>query len=93
MIAAVSEQALTDCNHYAKRDQGALIESSETASDLRKGELVWDTPYAEKQYYTGAPSLAVNINASILWCEVAHATHGEDWQKIAQKSFLEGMGT
>ena len=92
MVRAVSEQALSDCNYFAKRDQGTLIESSQTASDLDTGTLVWDTPYAKKQYYTGAPSLEQNPNASILWCEEAHDHFGQDWQKIAQKSFEKGMG-
>ena len=55
MIRTVSEQALSDCNYFAKRDQGTLIESSQTASDVENGQLVWDTPYARRQYYTGAP--------------------------------------
>ena len=92
MVAAVAEQALADCNYFAKRDQGTLIESSQTASDLENGLLVWNTPYARKQYYTGAPSLDQNPNASILWCEKAHDRFGHDWQKIAQKNFTEGMG-
>ena len=93
MIPAVAEQALADCNHFAKRDQGTLIQSSETASDLKAGELVWNTPYAKRQYYTGTPSTDVNPNASLKWCEKARDTYGGDWQKIAQKQFEEGMGT
>ena len=92
MIRTVSEQALSDCNYFAKRDQGTLIESSQTASDLENGLLVWNTPYARKQYYTGAPSLEQNPNASILWCEEAHDHFGQDWQQIAQKSFVKGVG-
>lgn len=92
MIPAVTEQALADCNYFAKRDQGTLIESSETASDIQNGELVWNTPYAKKQYYTGTPSKDVNPNASLMWCEKAKDTYGGDWQKIAQKQFEEGMG-
>lgn len=91
MVAAVAEQALSDCNYFAKRDQGTLIESSQTASDLENGLLVWNTPYARKQYYTGTPSLDQNPNASILWCEEAHDHFGKDWDKIAQKAFAKGM--
>lgn len=67
--------------------------SGAEGSDVKKGEIVWDMPYARKRYFTGTPSHNKNKKASILWCEVAHAAHGEDWQKIAQKSFLEGMET
>ena len=91
MVAAVAEQALSDCNYFAKRDQGTLIESSQTASDIESGLLVWNTPYARRQYYTGAPSLEQNPNASILWCEEAHDHFGLAWEKIAQKAFAQGM--
>ena len=91
MVAAVAEQALSDCNYFAKRDQGTLIESSQTASDIENGLLVWNTPYARRQYYTGAPSLEHNPNASIRWCEEAHDHFGQDWAKIAQKAFAKGM--
>ena len=92
MVSAVAEQALSDCNYFAKRDQGTLIESSQTASDLENGLLVWNTPYARKQYYTGAPSLDQSPNASILWCEEAHDHFGKDWDKSAQKACAKGMG-
>ena len=92
MVSAVAEQALSDCNYFAKRDQGTLIESSQTASDVENGQLVWDTPYARRQYYTGAPSLDQNPNASILGCEEAHDHSGREWDKIAQKAFAKGMG-
>lgn len=92
MIPAVAEQALADCNYFCKRDQGTLVQSSETASDLKKGDLVWDTPYARRQYYTGQPSKNVNPNAEKQWCEKAQAEFGEDWEKIGQKSFAKGMG-
>ena len=49
-IVMASEQALGHCNKYCKMDTGALIESSNTHSDFKKGELKWVEPYAEKQY-------------------------------------------
>lgn len=92
MIPAVSEQALTDCNYFARRDQGTLIQSSQTASNLQEGKLVWNTPYAKKMYYTGTPSKDVNPNASLMWCDKARDTFGGDWQETAQKNFNKGMG-
>ncbi|MDY3693007.1 MAG: minor capsid protein [Dysosmobacter sp.] len=92
MIQMVAEGALTDCNEYCRIDQGQLKESSETASDVKAGVLVWDTAYARRVYYTGTPSKQPNENASLLWCEVAHDAHGQDWQKRAQDSFVKGMG-
>ena len=91
MIPAVAEQALADCNEYVRVYQGQLKESSETASVLQRGELVWNTPYARRVYYTGTPSTDVNTNASLRWCDKAHDLHREEWQEIAQKNFEKGM--
>ena len=69
----------------------ALLDAAE-GSDIKEGRIVWDVPYAKKRYLVGNPSHDQNKHASIMWCEVAHDAHGKDWQKIAQKSFTEGMG-
>ena len=53
----LSSQILGDCNQYVKVDQHTLEESSGTASDLRNGRLVWDTPYAKRQYWAIQTSL------------------------------------
>jgi hypothetical protein len=92
-LAPLAEQALTDCNYYVRQDTGALRSSSLSASIPREGLLIWNTPYAKRVYYTGSPSKEVNPNASLMWCEKAHAERGRDWQALAQKLFnskLEG---
>lgn len=81
---AAATQALKDSNYYCKQDSEMLIKSSILASQPEKGLLVWDTPYAKKQYYTGEPSHDVNPHASKMWAHTARAQHGEDWRKIAQ---------
>lgn len=88
---AMATQALKDSNYYAKHDQGALIDSSLTASDLDGGYLVWDTPYAKRQYYTGTPSKDINPNASTMWAHKARAQYGETWRKIGQDQLKEGV--
>ncbi len=88
---AMATQALKDSNYFAKQDQGGLIKSSEIASDLDAGLLVWDTPYAKKQYYTGEASTDVNPNATKLWAHTARAQYGDDWRKIGQNKVGEEM--
>ena len=92
MISAVSEQVLKDSNHFCRQDQGVLIASSYSASIPSDGKLVWNTPYARRVYYTGTPSRDVNPNASLMWCEAARSSYGDDWKLIAQKSYSGGMG-
>lgn len=96
---AMAQQALKDSNIYCKWDQEELINSSLVdedsgigkASDLNKGELVWDKPYAKKQYYTGNPSPDPNPNASKMWWHKARAIHGEEWENLGQKTMDENL--
>lgn len=83
----LSEQILKDSNFYARQDTGAMIASSQYASNLQEGEIVWATPYAKKVYYTGSPSRDVNPNATLMWFETAKRAHLKDWLKLAEKIF------
>ena len=91
-LPQLSEEILNDCNQYCKEKTGALIASSYTASKPEKGELVWDTVYAARQYYEiPTAHTDVNPNASWKWCEVAQAKHGEQWNKQAQQLLKENL--
>lgn len=87
----LSSQVLSDCNEYVKVDQNILRESSYTASDLKKGRLIWNTPYARRQYYTGTPNKEKNPNASVQWCEKAFSAYHKDWELLAQKLFTKEL--
>ena len=91
MMPPLCQQILSDCNYYCREDQGELIASSLTASDLTNGDLVWDTSYALKVYYTGRPSHDVNAYASLMWCDKADKAHNEDWNTLANTLFERGM--
>ena len=81
----LSTVVLQDCNKYCKEDTGMLIISSLTHSELDKGKLVWQTPYAARQYYEIRTAYKdVNPLASWRWCEVAKNIHGERWARQAQ---------
>jgi len=84
-IAAVANEALKDANYYARMDTGELIRSSLRASRLEEGELVWDTPYAKKMYYTGTPSRDANPNASLLWAHRGFAENRAKYNRILEK--------
>lgn len=84
-LEMLSSQILKDCNRYCKEDTGMLIMSSLIHSDLKKGRLVWNTPYAARQYYEIRTAYTdVNSNASWRWCEVAKSLHQADWGRQAQ---------
>lgn len=84
-LEMLSSQILRDCNKYCKQDTGMLIMSSLIHSDLKKGILIWNTPYAARQYYeirTAHPD--VNSQASWRWVELAKSLHAETWTRQAQ---------
>ena len=89
----LSSQILADSNRYARMDTGELIFSSQRASDLPKGQLVWDTPYARRVYFTGTPSHDRNPYAELMWVTVAVDRHRNDWitlfENLARKEVLE----
>jgi hypothetical protein len=84
-LEMLSSQILKDCNRYCKEDTGMLIMSSYIHSNLKKGRLVWQTPYAARQYYEIPTAYHdVNSNATWRWCEVAKANYQDVWSRQAQ---------
>lgn len=82
----LASQILTDCNRYCKFQTGMLIASSLIHSKLKQGLLIWQTPYAARQYYSieTAYKREGHSEASWRWCEVAKQLHKEDWARQAQ---------
>lgn len=88
-LYALSSQILADCNQYVKHDQGSLESSSYIHSELRKGLLVWQTPYAKRQYWAIQTSLTPGRTWK--WCETAKRKHKDTWREIAQRGFLNNL--
>ena len=82
-LLPLSSQILGDCNQYVKVDQHTLESSSYVASDLNNGKLVWDTPYAKRQYWEIKTSLTPGRTWK--WCETAKRKFKSDWHKLAEK--------
>ena len=85
-LAMLSSEILNDCNEYCKMDTGMLIASSYIHSKLDEGKLIWQTPYARRQYYkirTAHPDK--RSKATWKWCEAAKARHRQQWARAAQK--------
>jgi hypothetical protein len=79
----LSSQVLGDCNQFVKVDQHTLESSSYVASRLNEGVLVWDTPYAKRQYWEIRTSLTPGRTWK--WCQTAKNSFLSDWQKLAEK--------
>ena len=81
-LPMLSEEILADCNEYCKEDSGTLIKSSMIHSRPKEGKLVWETPYAKRQYWAIKTSLTPGRTWK--WCETAKAKWGSRWKKLAE---------
>ena len=81
-LPILSEEILADCNEYCKEDSGALIKSSLIHSRPAEGKLVWETPYAKRQYWAIETSLTAGRTWK--WCETAKNKWRGRWQKLAE---------
>ena len=91
-LAKLAEIVLNDCNLYCKEDTGALIASSLTHSRPKDGQLIWQTPYARRQYWEIKTAYTdKNPQASWKWCEVAKQHHFDQWQRQEQALFERNL--
>lgn len=86
-LPMLSEEILADCNEYCKEDSGALIKSSIIHSQLDEGKLVWETPYAKRQYWAIKTSLTPGRTWK--WCETAKNKWSSRWKKLAERLMKE----
>ena len=82
-LAALSEEILADCNEYCKEDQHTLINSSLAHSRPAEGKLIWETPYARRQYWEIRTSLTPGRTWK--WCETAKRKQKARWNRLAER--------
>lgn len=92
-MGQLANEILNDCNEYCKLDTGTLIASSYIHSKLDEGKLVWQTPYARRQYWKIRTAYTDNGHpgASWRWCEVAKKKHLKQWERQAQIALRENL--
>lgn len=85
-LPQLSEEILNDCNQFCKEDTGALIASSLVHSRPQEGKLIWQTPYARRQYWAIRTAFkTVNPGATWRWCEYAKQRFKARWERQAQR--------
>lgn len=91
-LPLLCEEILNDCNVYCKEDSGMLIQSSLAHSLPKDGKLIWQTPYAKRQYWVIRTAYKdQNPSATWRWCEKAKRENIGKWTRQAQKAMLLGM--
>ena len=90
-LFATAEQILTDSNYYIKVDYGTLRDSDRYERSNGKIQVIWDTPYAKRQYYTGQPSRDKNPNASMRWAHKAKRHFMREWSVVFQNALRKKL--
>ena len=89
VIGPLSNEILADCNEYCKEDQRTLIMSSLIHSRPEIGRLIWETPYAKRQYWEIRTSLTPGRTWK--WCETAKQKHKSRWQQLAERGLRSNL--
>lgn len=85
-LPRLCEEILNDCNQFCKEDTGTLIASSLIHSRPQAGKLIWQTPYARRQYWEIRTAYrSPNPKAHWRWCEYAKQRHLKQWRVQAQR--------
>ena len=82
-LPMLTEEILNDCNQYCKEDTGALIASSMTHSDFKRGIMKWETPYARRQYWEIKTSLTPGRTWK--WVHYAKSKYQAQWTRQAAR--------
>ena len=86
VLPVLTEEIMNDCNQYVKVRDHALEQSALTHSRPQEGLIIWQTPYACRQYWEIRTAYTdVNPNATWKWAEVAKAFCKDKWQRKAQQ--------
>ena len=93
---ALAQEAARLIDSYVPFDTGQLKNSVQTASNYEEGLLVYNTPYAQKQYYLHPEGEALHGDTGLrgsYWGQRAIADHKDEMEKFAHdaaKQFLGG---
>ena len=85
-LPQLTEDIMNDCNQYCKEREGALKASAEEHSLPKEGKIIWQTPYARRQYWEiRTAHTDKNPQATWKWAEVAKRNHKSQWERQAQR--------
>lgn len=89
-LYALTNEILADCNEYVKRSPNhTMRDSSLIHSQPSQGLIVWETPYAKRQYWE--IQTALTPGTTWRWIETAKKNHLARWQKLAQRGINDHL--
>lgn len=82
----LDNEVLKDSTPYVPRLTGALERSGISGTKIGSGEVVYNTPYARRQYYGEFQhSKQAHTNATRTWFETAKAINRAKWARGVKK--------
>lgn len=97
--AALAEQIMTDSHDKIPKEEGTLRDIGRIVkADFGSRDLVWSNVYAAYQWYgmrvdgTHVVENYTTPGTGKMWVEQARAESGDNWQKVTQNAFAEGLG-
>lgn len=79
---------LKDSNYFCPEKESFLMKSAILHTVIGSGHVVWNTPYARKQYYgLKNKSHLKNPNATYKWFESAKARKLNEWVEIVKNEY------
>lgn len=89
-LPALTNEILADCNEYVKRSPNhTMRDSSLIHSRPEKGLIVWETPYARRQYWE--IQTALTPGTTWRWIETAKSKHLNQWKAKAERGFVDNL--
>ena len=92
---AFSQKVAATVDPYVPFDTGTLKNIVNLASDFKGGILVYNTPYARRQYYLHPQGEGLHGDANLrgsYWGQRALADHKDELIKFAQEAAKNGLG-
>lgn len=81
--AVFAQRVGTDMNKHCPVDEGTLRDSMPVSSNFEAGEIVWNTPYAQKVLNADSVRRIKNPEATPNWPEVTKSERLDDWKEFA----------
>lgn len=88
--AVVDNDCLRFMNPLTPMRTGAMIQSATIGTVIGSGEIVYNSPYARRQYYNNQGGSPAHPQAKGYWFETMKASHKDDILRDAQEALKDG---
>lgn len=86
------QRILRDTDPLVPFDTGMLKNTAQLATDYDSGEIIWSTPYAQRQYYLHEKGAALHGDTGLRgswWAERSRDSNKISWEQFYKKAVKE----